>query len=338
MKRLIFGDIHFGKKGNSHTFNKDCHEYLDYMCAYANDNNIKEAIFLGDWFHSRNSINVSTMKSGIDGVRKIAKNFDKIYFIIGNHDLYYRDSRAIHSLEFVKEFDNIILVDDIMVEGDSTFVPWLTEQDYKNIHSIDTRYVFGHFEIPTFLLNNIVRMPDNGLINVDSFSSKVEYVFSGHFHKRQMKRSKLGYEIHYIGNCFPHDFSDANDLQRGFCILETGEEPKFINWYDAPNYLSVPMSYILKEPFQNITAKTYAKVEVDINVSHDEVMFIREELIKCFNLREISFTYQSDEIEDMEDLDEMTFQSIDDIVLKSLDNIDSSSYDKEMLKQYYLKI
>jgi DNA repair exonuclease SbcCD nuclease subunit len=94
MKRIIFGDIHFGKKGNSHTFNKDCHRFLDDMISYASENNIKEVVFLGDWFHSRNSINVNTMKSGIDGVRKLANNFDRIIMILGNHDLYYRDSRS----------------------------------------------------------------------------------------------------------------------------------------------------------------------------------------------------------------------------------------------------
>ena len=33
------------------------------------------------------------------------------------------------------------------------------------------------------------------------------YVFSGHFHRRQVKGN-----IHYIGNTFPHNYSDANDF------------------------------------------------------------------------------------------------------------------------------
>lgn len=341
MKRLIFGDIHFGKKGNSHTFNNDCHDFLDMMIEYTKDKDIDEVVFLGDWFHSRNSINVSTMKSGIDGIRKLAKSFKKIYFIIGNHDLYYRDSRAIHSLEIVKEFDNIILVDDIIEdkENDATYVPWLTDSDYKKVFGINTKYIFGHFELPTFLLNNVVRMPDTGKINVDSFSSNVEYIFSGHFHKRQKKISKKNkYEVHYIGNCFPHDFSDTNDTQRGFCILESGEEPQYINWRDMPNYLSVPLSYILKSPFHSLNAKTYAKIEVDLQLGTDDVMFIREELMKMHNSRELSFTYKNEENEEFEDIDETTFESIDDIVLKSLDNVDSPNFDKDKLKNLYLNI
>jgi DNA repair exonuclease SbcCD nuclease subunit len=338
MKRIIFGDIHFGKKGNSHTFNKDCHAFLDFMINYAKEHGITELVFLGDWFHSRNSINVNTMKSAIHGIRKLSENFEKTIFILGNHDLYYRDSRSVHSLEFVKEFDNIVLVEDILVECDSTYVSWLTEEDYKNVPAMTTKYIFGHFEIPTFLLNNIIRMPDNGLINLNSFDDKVEYVFSGHFHKRQVKRSKKGYEIHYIGNCFPHDFSDNNDLRRGFCVLEDDKEPKYVNWKDMPNYISAPLSYILKAPFDNINGQSYAKVEVDLHVSNDEVMFIREELIKMHNLRELSFVYPSSDEDDIDDIDDSTFKSIDDIVLKALDSVDSASYDKEVLKQYYLKV
>jgi DNA repair exonuclease SbcCD nuclease subunit len=245
----------------------------------------------------------------------------------------------VHSLEFVKEFENVVLVEDTLIEGDSTYVSWLTEEDHKNIPSFNTKYIFGHFEIPTFLLNNIIRMPENGLIGVESFDSKVEYVFSGHFHKRQLKRSKKGYEIHYIGNCFPHDFSDANDIQRGFCVLEDDKEPRYVNWKETPNYISAPLSYILRNPFGTINGNSYAKIEVDINVSNDEVMFIREELLKIHGNRELSFVYPTnDEEDDMDDLDDSTFKSIDDIVLKALDNVDSSSYNKEMLKKYYMQV
>ena len=49
-----------------------------------------------------------------------------------------------------------------------------------------------------------------------------EYVFTGHFHKRQVKDN-----IIYTGNAFPHNFSDAWDDERGWMFLEWGKEPEF---------------------------------------------------------------------------------------------------------------
>ena len=58
-----------------------------------------------------------------------------------------------------------------------------------------------------------------------------EYVFSGHFHKRQYKNN-----IHYIGNAFPHNYADAGDWERGAMFLTWGEEPSYVNWPDCPKY------------------------------------------------------------------------------------------------------
>ena len=54
MKVTIFGDIHYGNKGNSNIFNDDCDEYLNFLIDESKKQDIDTCIFLGDWFHSRN--------------------------------------------------------------------------------------------------------------------------------------------------------------------------------------------------------------------------------------------------------------------------------------------
>lgn len=253
MKSIIFGDIHFGEKNNSQVFNQDCIEYLTFLCDYGKENGIKKCIFLGDWFHSRNAINVSTLTYAIEGVRMLSRTFDEVVFILGNHDLYYRQSLDTHSLEFLKEFPNIKLIDKISVDGDSVYVPWLVGDMFDELIKIDAKYIYGHFELPGFLLNAMSVMPDTGKVDISKF--RAEYLFSGHFHKRQMQRNSSGCEIHYVGSAFPHNFADSNDRLRGFCVHEEGEEPFYVNWDELPYYCSMPLSSLLEAPEEFINEK-----------------------------------------------------------------------------------
>ena len=120
----------------------------------------------------------------MSGLRMLNDAFDKVYIITGNHDLFYREKREIHSLIMGQEFNNIEIVDEKIVSGDVAIVPWLVEDEWKSVKKIKTKYMFGHFEIPGFKMNALVEMPDHGQINRTHFQYQ-EYVFSGHFHKRQ---------------------------------------------------------------------------------------------------------------------------------------------------------
>jgi len=57
-------------------------------------------------------------------------------------------------------------------------------------------------------------MPDHGTVQRGDFGG-FDHVFTGHFHKRQTANN-----ITYIGNCFPHNYADAGDDERGMMILE----------------------------------------------------------------------------------------------------------------------
>lgn len=334
-KTIVFGDIHFGEKSNSVTFNQDCLDYLDWMIAEAKKENIKRCFFLGDWHHIRSSLNVNTMNHSLKGIRKLSENFDEIHMILGNHDLYYRESLSVHSLEFAKEFSNIKIYDKPTVVEDATFIPWLLADEWKTVKKYNTPYIFGHFAIPGFFMNAQVQMQDFGELNEECFDGNVKYVMSGHFHKRQIHYPNNGYEVHYIGNCFPHNFNDVNDTLRGCCIIEDDKAPRYLNWDKMPNYKSLRLSELLENPENHINTKTYAKIVLDINLTYEEANFVRDTFIKIFGTRELSFTYEKKDNQDFSDIEDIKFESVDAIVLKCIESVESKTIDKRTLMDLY---
>ena len=93
----------------------------------------------------------------------------------------------------------------------------------------------------------MVQMPDTGELKAEHFKNQ-EYVFSGHFHKRQ-KQGK----IHYLGNAFPHNYADAWDDKRGMMILDraNNKEPEYLDWEECPKYRTTTLSKLL-DPNSNI--------------------------------------------------------------------------------------
>jgi hypothetical protein len=73
-------------------------------------------------------------------------NFDRVYFIPGNHDLYYRDKRDIQSVEWAKHLPKVQICNDWFSDGDVVIAPWLCGDDHKRIPKLTGKYMFGHFE------------------------------------------------------------------------------------------------------------------------------------------------------------------------------------------------
>src|SRR5258708_5098530 len=91
-------DIHLGAKNNSNTHNQDCSDFVDWFISESKKRGAETCIFLGDWHHHRNQVNVMTLDYTMKCLRKLNDAFDTVYMITGNHDLYFRDNRNTHSL------------------------------------------------------------------------------------------------------------------------------------------------------------------------------------------------------------------------------------------------
>lgn len=329
-KVACFTDIHFGMRQNSKAHNQDCENFINWFCKTAKEAGAETCIFLGDWHHHRATVNVSTLNYTVNNLETLSKNFEKVYFITGNHDLYYREKRELNSLPFAKNIDNIVMVDEVMQLGDVAIIPWLVEDEWTKMRNLKERYVFGHFELPNFYMNAMVAMPDHGGLNSGHFPNQ-EYVFSGHFHKRQSRGN-----IHYIGNAFPHNYADAGDDERGMMLLEWGGKPEYITWDEQPRFRTVTLTQLIENPDYYLNSNTFIRVTVDVDISYEESTFLKENFMDTYRLREISFIPGKKEEHSTEwDGGEIHFESVDTIVLNQLTSIDSKVIDTQLLIDIY---
>jgi len=331
-KAAVFTDIHFGKKGNSREYNIDCEKFVEWFIEEAHAWGADTCLFLGDWHDSRRFINVSTLNYSLSNLEKINKAFPKTYFILGNHDLYYREKREINSIEFGRNLENITIINEITEIGDCLFVPWLVGDEWKQVESTKAKYVFGHFELPKFKMNAMVEMPDKGELQEGSFTS-ADYVFTGHFHKRQNRGN-----VWYIGNAFPHNYSDAWDDERGMMFLEWDKKPEFKTWDEQPVYRTLKLSTVVENPPKYLNQFVSARITADVDLTYEEATFLKDTFLQQYNCRDISLVTAVREDEEMEFSEDVEFQSVDQIVIEGLNSLSDSgatAIDPDELIQIY---
>jgi len=329
-RAACFTDIHYGLKQNSRQHLKDCHDFIDWFIAESHARGAETCFFLGDWHHHRASVNVATMNATIKDLKKLNDNFEKVYFITGNHDLYYREKRDLNSVEFARDLENFVMVDEWFCEDGVAIIPWLVGDEHKKLNKLDCKYMFGHFELPYFKMNAMVEMPDHGGVKASDLTNP-EYVFSGHFHKRQYKGN-----IHYIGNAFPHNYADAGDNERGAMFLEWGGEPQYVNWEECPKFIMTGLKSLLDNP-DILDAKTHARVKLDIGISYEEANFVRETFAEKYNVREIQLIPVKEE-EEIYEGTEIKFESVDQIVIQQLETIESNTVETNKLIEIYREL
>lgn len=338
-KAIVFTDIHLGLKNNSKEHNIDCVEFVQFMIDQATERDIRTCIFMGDFFHNRSNINIHTLDYGLLIMNMLNQHFDITYFLVGNHDMYYKNKRDVTSINMAKSFDKIHFVNNIETIDDCTFIPFLVDDEYKQLPSISSKYVFGHLELPGYLLNKMVVMPDHGKETEESFGG-CDYVFSGHFHKRQAKVTSKGTKILYTGNCFPHNFSDTWDDARGIMFLDHGGEPEFKMWPGAPRYRHFTLSELLSEPTYYLEDNVVAKIQIDIPITMDEISFIRETFTKLYKIREFNIIPGKKLVEN--DFNNVNFEgsteTVDEIVIAQIKENKSNVIDNDLLIQLYLSL
>jgi DNA repair exonuclease SbcCD nuclease subunit len=285
---------------------------------------------MGDWSHHRNTLNLVTLDTSLRLLEKLGSAFEQFFWFPGNHDLFYKDSRDVHSSGFGRHIPGVTVVEKVTTIDGVTLVPWLIGDEWKDMKSLKSKYVFGHFELPLFYMNAMIQMPDHGQLRAEDFNGP-DYIFSGHFHKRQQKNKVI-----YIGNAFPHNFADAGDDDRGMMILEWGGEPEFRSWPDAPKYINVKLSELIDRKDEIMRSKMNIKVNLDIDISFEEASFIKETFISEYDIREISLIQDKTNLEGtIDDNPDAKFESVDQIVTEQLVNIDSKDFDPNTLLQIY---
>lgn len=336
-KCLWLTDIHHGERNNERQHNQDCSDFIDWVVQEVKENNVDTIIFGGDWFHHRHQIHVGTLNFSKKNLKKLNDCNIPVYMLLGNHDLYYKDRRDVSSVEASSDFENIHVIENITRIGDVLLVPWVLSNEVDKVKKElkDCTYCFGHFELPNFLMNSLVTVPDkeHGL-KYEDFKDVKEWAFTGHYHIRQNKG-----KVFYTGNTFPMCFSDVWDDERGIMILNWGEYPEFKKFPNAPKYRTINLSEIIEDPERYIDNLTYIKITPDIEINYEDQSILDDVFRKNFNPRKLNFLppllQQAENSEGLEESDEI--ETIDDIVINGLNTIDSTTIDKERLIELWMR-
>jgi predicted MPP superfamily phosphohydrolase len=287
-KLLMFTDLHFGARNNSDQHNLDNLDYIDWFIERAKDEKPSHIAFLGDFFENRNAINVRTLDYANEACRRLDALGIPIIFLVGNHDLYHRSNRKIFSTSIFKDKQNFIVVSEpVELNKDWYAAPFLFRDEYPqqaaeiNAH----KYILGHFEFRGFVVTGATRTLDHG---PDALMlTGPEYIFSGHFHKRQYNGN-----IVYIGNTFPTNYGDASDNQRGCAVFDVeNNDVYFHDWDNAPLFFKTRLSTVLNGEM-GWPEKSRVRCTLDVDLGYSDVQALREEMVKMFSLRE--FTIDED--------------------------------------------
>lgn len=340
-KGIYFTDIHWGKKANSETHNEDCLHYIQWLCnSVTADPTIDYIAFLGDWHESRSALNIATLDYSYRGAKLLDDLGLPIFFVIGNHDLYHRHSREIHSVVPFNEFKNFTIVDQPTVidqiDGGVLFSPFLFHHEYPVLSEyLKVPIWAGHFEFKGFVVTGYnITMPTGP--DPSDFIGPT-HIISGHFHKRQAQG-----QVVYIGNVFPMDFSDAGDNERGLMILNhSTNEMTFKNWEQCPKYIKTTLSDILDT---SITIFPGARVKcvIDIPITFEESTFLRQKYIADYDLREFIMEESQQLTAVLENTeasvsltDTQGLSSVNDLVMQMLGDINSEHINNQLLIDIY---
>lgn len=327
-KAVIFADTHFGRSGNSPQANQDNLEFLRWAIDEARTWGADDCIMLGDWHDNRHSLGVATMLASLDGIDLLNAAFRRTWWLPGNHDLLYRERRDAASIEFARWLPNIEIVRDPLTIGEVSFLPWLLPNEHKTLE-LTSRYVFGHLELPGFLRNAKSVMPENDHVPSASQFCAHDWVFTGHFHMRQIKEN-----ICYIGNIMPFDFRDDGDGDRGLMLLEWGKDPIFRSWPGQPLYRSIKLTELLDTANTVLKPNMTVRLTVDMPLSYEEADEMRQAMMTSYSLRKIELCHSRTEVD--QDIDQdIEFQTVDQIVFDSLEHIESAGLSKERLIDLY---
>jgi hypothetical protein len=240
------------------------------------------------------------------------------------------------------EFSNFHVIDKPTIikniEGGAMLSPFLFHDEYDNLDQYNhLPYWAGHFEFKDFKITGYnIKMehgPDSTRFNGP------KHILSGHFHMRQQQRNVI-----FVGNCFPMDFGDAGDNDRGMAIYDhIKHKPSFINWKECPKYIKVKLSDLLDDDAMTFDKDARVHCTVDIPLSHSESTDLKKKFAEDFGLREFTTeeSYGLDEaLTDTAVADDSSDDkhSLDEMVVNMLGGIEVDGIDNTILQKIYMEI
>ena len=285
MKIAILGDTHFGLRNDSAVFNELARKfYTDVFFPYLDANGISNVIQLGDLFDRRKYVNFNTLATAKEYFfNELDKRLITLYALLGNHDIFYRNTLKVNSPSLVlSEYSRVCLIDKpstIVFGGIPVdLIPWICEENEKEtgvfVANSKNDILFGHLELAGFEMDR-GNFCHEGM-DVGMFA-KYDQVVSGHFHHRSERGNIL-----YTGVPFQMTWADWND-PKGFHVFDT--ETRNLEFIQNPHEIYTKIFYnddnLYFDEVQNGDYSAYTGKYVKVVVEKKSNSFLFETLIEA---------------------------------------------------------
>lgn len=234
---LLFSDIHIHPHKKSLNRLEDCLKVIPWVFKTSKENNVKNIIFGGDFFHDRQKIDIYTYQRSFDVLKQSIKDTGiKIWFLLGNHDLWFFENSDISSVYPFGEIEGVNIVSKptrIEIEGlNWDFLPF-TKDPINSLNILngfpgEKQCLIGHIALNQAKMHkgsyssDILVEHEGEMINVDSdIFMDYEQVFLGHFHSEQ----KINAKVEYIGSPLQLSFGEAFE-DKHLIVLDTKTRKK----------------------------------------------------------------------------------------------------------------
>ena len=215
----LLNDTHFGVRSGNDIYLKEQERFFrDVFFPTCDNLGIKEVFHLGDFFDNRKSLDLRTLHyAGKYFIDPLMNRDMHMYIVPGNHDVYYKSSNRITSLDII-ECENITVLRNPTTIGNIDMIPWITEDNreecWTHIANSKSKYLFGHFELAGFrYIGSSNRMSEG----VDPTAlRKFDKVLSGHYHVKSE-----GHNVTYLGTQFELDWADQGEEKAFHTFDET---------------------------------------------------------------------------------------------------------------------
>lgn len=222
MKIAIIGDLHIGVKSSNEVMMRHQARFFNFFLNELKNRGVGTIIQLGDIWDNRRQVNFRALQFAQETFFEPINDAGiELHTLIGNHDIFYRETLDINSSGLLlRPYKHIHVYDEpttLNFEKISfDIIPWMCN-DNKNIcmeymKNSKSDYCCGHFEINNFEV--MKGIPYENGIDEEKFG-KYKQVFSGHFHIRSHRGN-----ITYVGTPYELTWGDYN-TPKGFLIFDT---------------------------------------------------------------------------------------------------------------------
>ena len=219
-KYAIINDQHFGVNGDSEFFHENYRKFYTEIFMPSILAEKPDALIIpGDLWQSRKVINPLTLKLCQDVLfNPLLAAGIPVYIAYGNHDVYYKNTNAVNTIDFLGSMYPNVAVVPLSKElpGGVLLMSWWAPDTYdvqaKTLAETTCDIVVGHFEIEGHLMTPGY-VCEHGM--KQSMFERFAMVISGHFHVRGTDG-----RITYTSNPSQTTWADYG-LEKGFHYLDT---------------------------------------------------------------------------------------------------------------------